>query len=117
MAKTKVESFLASYPPETQALALHARTFLVRGLPGVAEAVDLPARMIGYSYGPGYRGMVCTLNSPNRRPPPGLISSTCPSLMDISPSPRISCKLNPCGDAGQSRSNFAVPVPRLMTSA
>jgi hypothetical protein len=61
MAKTRALSFLASYPPETQALALRARTFLLRGLPVVAEAVDLKARMIAYSYGPGYRGMVCTL--------------------------------------------------------
>jgi hypothetical protein len=61
MAANTAEGLLASYPPDTQALALQARRVLVRGLPGAEESVDLPARMIGYSYGPGYRGMVCTL--------------------------------------------------------
>jgi hypothetical protein len=34
---------------------------LADAFPGSTETLDLPARMIAYSYGPGYKGLACTL--------------------------------------------------------
>jgi hypothetical protein len=55
------ETLLGSYPSDVQALALGARRLIRRVLPHVEESVDSSAPVIGYGYGPGYRGMVCTL--------------------------------------------------------
>ena len=41
--------------------ALAARRLLEDTLPGIAEAGDESARLLGYSYGPGYKGVICTL--------------------------------------------------------
>ena len=30
-------------------------------MPGAAETLDSAAKLIGYGYGPGYKGLVCTL--------------------------------------------------------
>jgi hypothetical protein len=56
-----VESFLAAYPSEVRDVALAARNLLDGALPGVAETLDESAKVIGYNYGPGYKGVVCTL--------------------------------------------------------
>ena len=55
------EQLLGSYPSDVQALAQRARRLLRKLLPGVQEGADSSAPVLGYSYGPGYRGMVCTL--------------------------------------------------------
>jgi hypothetical protein len=56
-----IESFLASYPSEVGALARAARRLLESSLPNAAETLDESAKVIGYGYGPGYKGCVCTL--------------------------------------------------------
>lgn len=56
-----VDALLQSYPPDVQALAAAARKHLRRVLPNIEERADGSAPVIAYSYGPGYRGMVCTL--------------------------------------------------------
>lgn len=62
MAATRtVENLLRSYPSDVQALALGARRLIGQLLPKVEESVDSSAPVVGYGYGPGYRGMVCTL--------------------------------------------------------
>jgi hypothetical protein len=38
-----------------------ARDFLAEALPGATETLDGSAKLLGYSYGPGYKGLVCTL--------------------------------------------------------
>ena len=58
---TDVETFLAPYPPEVRDVALAAREFLAQALPGAAETLDESAKLFGYGYGPGYKGLVCTL--------------------------------------------------------
>ena len=49
------------YPKNVQKVARHARSVLREWLPKARETKDKPARMFAYSYGPGYRGVVCTL--------------------------------------------------------
>src|ERR1700687_680780 len=58
---TEIETFLAPFPPEVRVLALVARDFLAQALPGAAENLDRSAKLFGYSYGPGYKGLLCTL--------------------------------------------------------
>ena len=62
MAKaTDIEVFLGSYPPEVRDIAQAARALVADLLPGAEETLDEAARVIGYGYGPGYNGLVCTL--------------------------------------------------------
>jgi hypothetical protein len=56
-----IDKLLQSYPEDVQILARQARETLESWLPDADEGVDESARMVGYSYGPGYKGMVCTL--------------------------------------------------------
>ena len=60
-ASRSAAELLASYPPAVQALALKARRLILKVLPGAEETVDASAPVLGYGYGAGYRGMVCTL--------------------------------------------------------
>jgi hypothetical protein len=52
---------LQSYSESVQLLTQAARKFVKRWLPDAAESVDEKARLIAYSHGPGYTGMICTL--------------------------------------------------------
>ena len=56
-----IDTLLRSYPEDVQMLARKTRKTLREWLPGADEAVDETARIVGYHYGPGYKGMVCTL--------------------------------------------------------
>jgi hypothetical protein len=56
-----VVALLAPYPPEMQDLALRTRALVRGSLPEIVETADFPARLIGYSYGPGYPGVVCAM--------------------------------------------------------
>src|SRR6516164_4413568 len=58
---TDIEVFLAPYPREVRDVALAARDFLSEALPGAAETIDASVKLFGYGYGPGYKGLVCTL--------------------------------------------------------
>jgi hypothetical protein len=46
---------------EVRTLAQSARALILRVLPSVEETVDASASRIGYGYGTGYKGAVCTL--------------------------------------------------------
>lgn len=48
-------------PPDAQVLADKARRLLLKLLPEAEETVDPTASVLSYGYGPGYRGMICTL--------------------------------------------------------
>ncbi len=56
-----LELLLKPYPPEVQQIALAANNVLLKALPGAELAFDETAKVIGYGYGPGYKGLVCTL--------------------------------------------------------
>lgn len=49
------------YPENVQKVARHAQNVMREWLPQAKETKDTPARMFAYAYGPGYRGVVCTL--------------------------------------------------------
>jgi hypothetical protein len=59
--KVAMDTLLRSYPQDVQILVREARKTLREWLPNAGEGVDASARMVAYSYGPGYKGMVCTL--------------------------------------------------------
>src|SRR5262245_6150042 len=59
--QTNIDTFIAAYPPEVRVLIGATRKVLAEAFPGAAETLDESARLLGYSYGPGYKGVVCTL--------------------------------------------------------
>lgn len=61
MSCRSAEEIVKPYPPDVQALTRKARRLLLKLLPDVEESVDPSAAVLSYGYGPGYRGMVCTL--------------------------------------------------------
>ena len=50
-----------AYPKPVRALTQHAREALRGWLPEAKETQDPSAKLFAYVYGPGYRGVVCTL--------------------------------------------------------
>ncbi len=56
-----VNEFLALYPQLVRDIALAARELVRQTVPDAIETVDRSARLIGYSYGPGYKDTICTL--------------------------------------------------------
>ncbi len=56
-----VADLLSPYAPEVRNLALSARTFVLKTVPGLIEQVDSKARIVAYSYGPKYADMVCMI--------------------------------------------------------
>jgi len=61
MRSRSAEEVLKPYPGEVQDLTNKARRMLLKLLTGSQESVDPSAAVLSYGYGPGYRGMVCTL--------------------------------------------------------
>jgi hypothetical protein len=60
-APTEADSVMAQYDPEIQKLINSARSLLRTAFPGATETADPKAKLLGYSYGPGYKGTVATL--------------------------------------------------------
>jgi hypothetical protein len=56
-----VDAFLATYPEPVQETAFAARDLVRSMLPDIVESVDESARLVSYSYGSGYKGVICTL--------------------------------------------------------
>ena len=56
-----VLEFLSEYPASTGDLARELRTIVRAALPEAREELDRPGRVIGYGFGPGYSGLVCTI--------------------------------------------------------
>lgn len=61
MPAMTLERLLGRYPADVQALAVRARELILHTLREVEESLDGSAGVIGYGYGPGYKGLVCTL--------------------------------------------------------
>jgi hypothetical protein len=60
-AETDADNLVHLYESETQELIQAAREVLREAFPDVRETADVKARLLGYSYGPGYKGTVATL--------------------------------------------------------
>jgi len=88
MRTTSVETFLDSYHEPVAGNALLLRKMVLRLLPGIREELDLPAKMITYSYGPRYADLICVIipskkglklgfnNGPELPDPDGLLQGT-----------------------------------------
>jgi len=61
MPPRTLESLLERYPADVQRLGCAARALILRVLPDTEETVDGTAPVVGYGYGTGYKGAVCTL--------------------------------------------------------
>ena len=57
----QVHTFLSSYNETVQYAAEQLRSIIAAKLPAIIEQVDLPAKMIGYSYGQRYIDFICTI--------------------------------------------------------
>jgi len=61
MARMTLSKLLGEYPPEVRDLAVSARRFILATLPKAEESFDESGAVVGYGYGPGYKGLICTL--------------------------------------------------------
>lgn len=60
-ASQNISIFLSRYSEDVIHNAMALRKLILNILPGVKEQIDIPAKMIAYSYGQRYSDMVCTL--------------------------------------------------------
>lgn len=58
---THLSSFLDAYPATVATRVLGLREVLLKMLPGITEQLDIPAKMIAFSYGQRYTDMICTI--------------------------------------------------------
>lgn len=58
---SELDRLVATYPASTRALIAATRAALLAAFPEATESVDTKARVVGYSYGPGYKGTIATL--------------------------------------------------------
>ncbi len=56
-----IESFLSNYDNEIKENALILNNLIISTLPDILVSVDLPAKMIAYSYGNKYIEMICAI--------------------------------------------------------
>jgi hypothetical protein len=57
--RAEVEAFLAPYAPEIRDLAWKVRALVLEIFPDAIEQLDQPAKLIGYGFDRGYKGLVC----------------------------------------------------------
>lgn len=57
----EINAFLSGYPENISDNAQKLRQVLKKKLPDIIEQIDLPARMIAYSYGPSYAALICVI--------------------------------------------------------
>jgi hypothetical protein len=55
------ETFLSGYDTKISILGLALREFLFLQLPGISEETDVSARLVAYSFGPGYKNVICVM--------------------------------------------------------
>ena len=61
MPTADAEAFLSLYPDAVRNVGLALRTTILAALPRVEETVDRPGRILGYGFGTGYAGAICTI--------------------------------------------------------
>lgn len=60
-ANNDIEGFLSLYDERVAGAAQRLRRVITDTLPDIREQLDIPAKMIAYSYGNSYSCMICTL--------------------------------------------------------
>jgi len=55
------DKILAQFPDSVAVTGSSLRQFLLRHLKGITEQPDPTANVIGYSYGAGYKDLICTI--------------------------------------------------------
>lgn len=61
MAEKEIINFLSNYDEKVSTLTLELRELLFKLLSNIQEQLDLPARIIGYGYGPKYSDSICAI--------------------------------------------------------
>lgn len=61
MTARTLDSLLELYPAKIQNLARVARTFILKVIPDAHETIDATAPVIGFGFGTGYKGLICSL--------------------------------------------------------
>lgn len=61
MLSQNIDDFLSAYEEQVVNNAFKIRELLLANLPNIIEQVDLPAKMIAYSYGSKYTELICVL--------------------------------------------------------
>jgi hypothetical protein len=56
-----IDQLLMSYDEQVQLLAEATRQLIISVLPGINEEADLPAKLLAYGFGPGYKHTICTI--------------------------------------------------------
>src|SRR3954470_21454377 len=57
----EAEAIFARFPPAVGEIARAARALLLARLPEAEEQPDAAANVVGYGYGPGYKGLIATI--------------------------------------------------------
>ena len=60
-SNSDLKRFLAAYPQQVEGLTLGARSVVLAAAPQATEMLDAAAKIIGYGFGSGYKGLICTL--------------------------------------------------------
>jgi hypothetical protein len=60
-ASEPVQQLLLPYNEHVQKLVEALRKLIFSVLPDIKEEADFPAKLLGYSYGPGYKHVICTI--------------------------------------------------------
>jgi hypothetical protein len=55
------DRLFATYSREVAGIALLLRKRLLARLSGITEQADAEAKVVGYSYGTGYKDLICTI--------------------------------------------------------
>src|SRR5262245_57881047 len=59
LMSAEVEQFLDPFAPEIRELAWKVRGLVLEVFPDAIELLDPPAKLIGYGFDRGYKGLVC----------------------------------------------------------
>ncbi len=60
-SNTKIDAFLSQYDEQVSTKALMLREVVLENLQDIIEQLDIPAKMIGYSYGQKYVDLICVI--------------------------------------------------------
>ncbi|MES2555082.1 MAG: DUF1801 domain-containing protein [Bacteroidota bacterium] len=58
---SQLDQFLASYDEQIMHNALVLRELIISTLPDITEQIDVPAKMVAYSYGNKYAELICVI--------------------------------------------------------